>query len=56
MAAHEFPGQGVTALYKGKRVKLGSIAYCKAEAEALAVAEAYPDASLISSPRTRSLA
>jgi Cu2+-exporting ATPase len=47
MTAHEFPGQGVTALSNGKRVKLGSIAFCKAEAEALPVAEAYPDASLI---------
>jgi Cu2+-exporting ATPase len=47
MTAHEFPGQGVTALYQGKRIKLGSTAYCKAETEALAVAEAYPDASLI---------
>jgi Cu2+-exporting ATPase len=47
VTAHEFPGQGVTALVKGKRLKLGSIAYCKAEAEAEAVAKAYPDASLI---------
>ena len=44
---HEFPGQGVTALYLGKRVKLGSVAFCKAEAEAAAVAAAFPDASLI---------
>ncbi len=47
IAAHEFPGQGVTALVDGKRVKLGSIAFCKAEAEAAPVARAYPDASLI---------
>ena len=47
MVAHEFPGQGVSALYRGKRLKLGSIAFCKAEAEAARVAEAWPDASLI---------
>ncbi len=34
MVAHEFPGQGVSALCRGKRLKLGSIAFCKAEAEA----------------------
>jgi Cu2+-exporting ATPase len=47
ISGHEFPGQGVTALVNGKRLKLGSIAYCKAETEAAAVAAAYPDASLI---------
>jgi Cu2+-exporting ATPase len=47
MVGHEFPGQGVTALHRGKRLKLGSIAFCKAEAEAARVAEAWPDASLI---------
>ncbi len=47
MNGHEFPGQGVTALYLGKRVKLGSVAFCKAEAEAAPVAAAFPDASLI---------
>ncbi len=47
LTAHEFPGQGVTALVDGKRLKLGSIAYCKADAEAAAVAAAWPDASLI---------
>ena len=47
LAAHEFPGQGVTVLHEGKRLKLGSIAYCKAEAEAAAVAARWPDASLI---------
>ena len=31
----------------GKRVKLGSVAWCKAEAEAAPVAAAWPDASLI---------
>ncbi len=40
LAAHEFPGQGVTVFHEGKRLKLGSPAYCKAEAEAAAVAGA----------------
>jgi Cu2+-exporting ATPase len=44
---HEFPGQGVSALHQGKRVKLGSVAFCNAEAEAAPVAAAFPDASLI---------
>ncbi len=43
----EFPGQGVTALDHGRRVKLGSVAFCKAEAEAAPVAAAFPDTSLI---------
>jgi P-type Cu2+ transporter len=43
----EFPGQGVTALHHGRRVKLGSVAFCKAEAEAAPVVAAFPDASLI---------
>jgi Cu2+-exporting ATPase len=47
LAAHEFPGQGVTVFHEGKRLKLGSVAYCGAEAEAMRVAEAWPDASLI---------
>ena len=47
LAAHEFPGQGVTIFHEGKRLKLGSPAYCKAEAEAAVVAEQWPDASLI---------
>jgi len=47
MIAHEFPGQGVSALYRGSRLKLGSVAFCKAEAEAARVAAAWPDASLI---------
>ena len=45
--AHEFPGQGVTMLHDGKRLKLGSVAFCQAEAEAVRVADAWPDASLI---------
>jgi Cu2+-exporting ATPase len=47
LAAHEFPGQGVTVFHEGKRLKLGSAAYCKAEAEAAEVAAQWPDASLI---------
>ena len=47
ISAHEFPGQGVSALHRGRRVKLGSVAWCKAEAEAAPVAAAWPDASLI---------
>ncbi|MGO4870062.1 MAG: heavy metal translocating P-type ATPase [Roseiarcus sp.] len=47
LAAHEFPGQGVTVFHEGKRLKLGSAAYCKAEAEAAEVAARWPDASLI---------
>jgi Cu2+-exporting ATPase len=47
LAAHEFPGQGVTIFHEGKRLKLGSPAYCKAEAEAATVAAQWPDASLI---------
>ena len=47
LAAHEFPGQGVTVFHEGKRLKLGSVAYCTAETEAVAVAAAWPDASLI---------
>jgi Cu2+-exporting ATPase len=46
LSGHEFPGQGVSALHEGKRVKLGSVAFCKAEAEAAPVAAAWPDASL----------
>jgi Cu2+-exporting ATPase len=47
LAAHEFPGQGVTVFHEGNRLKLGSAAYCKAEAEAAEVAARWPDASLI---------
>ncbi len=47
LAAHEFPGQGVTVFHGGYRLKLGGVAYCKAEAEAAEVAAAWPDASLI---------
>ncbi len=47
LAAHEFPGQGVTLFHEGKRLKLGSVAYCRAEAEATEVAAQWPDASLI---------
>jgi Cu2+-exporting ATPase len=47
VSAHEFPGQGVSALFEGKRVKLGSVAFCDAGVEAAPVAAAFPDASLI---------
>jgi Cu2+-exporting ATPase len=47
LAAREFPGEGVTALYEGKPVKLGSIDFCEAQAQAAAVAARWPDASLI---------
>ena len=30
IAAHEFPGQGVSALHEGRRIRLGSAAFCKA--------------------------
>ncbi len=47
LAAREFPGQGVTAAHEGKPIRLGSIAFCEAEAEAANVAARWPDASLI---------
>src|SRR5271157_2629471 len=34
MSAQEFPGEGVSALWRGERIKLGSVAWCGAEAEA----------------------
>ena len=47
LAAHEFPGQGVTVFHQGRRLKFGSPAFCKAETEAAEVAARWPDASLI---------
>ena len=47
IAAEEFPGRGVAAGYRGEAAKLGSVAWCEAEAEAAPVAAAWPDASLI---------
>jgi Cu2+-exporting ATPase len=47
MNGWEFPGQGATALFEGRRFRLGSVAFCKAQAEAAPVAAAFPDASLI---------
>ena len=47
LAAQEFPGEGVTAFYEGKSIKLGAIRYCEAQTEAAAVAARWPDASLI---------
>ena len=51
LAAEEFPGEGVSALDQGALVRLGSPAWCGAEAEAAAVAERWPDASLIALSR-----
>ena len=47
LTAEEFPGEGVSALHEGTPVRLGSAAWCGAEAEAAAVAARWPDASLI---------
>lgn len=47
LAAEEKPGQGMLAHVDGRELRLGSLAFCGAEAEALAVAAAFPDASLI---------
>ena len=47
MVAEEHPGQGVLASRAGVTLKLGSVAWCDAGAEAKAVAEKWPDASLI---------
>lgn len=47
IAAQEFPGEGVSALYEGVAVRLGSVAWVAAEREAAPVAERWPDASLI---------
>ena len=47
LAAEEFSGRGVSALWRGQRIKLGSVAWCGAEAEAAPVAAQWPDASLI---------
>jgi Cu2+-exporting ATPase len=53
MTADEFPGRGVSATYRGEALRLGSIAWCEAEAEAAPVARAWPDASLIALKRER---
>ena len=47
LAAEEFPGEGVSAVWRGEPVRLGSVAWCGAEAEAAPVAASWPDASLI---------
>ncbi len=47
IAGEEFPGEGVSAVWRGETLKLGSVAWCGAEAEAAAVGAAWPDASLI---------
>jgi Cu2+-exporting ATPase len=45
--ATEEPGKGVRAVVDGREVRLGSLAFCDAQAEGAAVAAAHPDASLI---------
>jgi P-type Cu2+ transporter len=47
LPAEEFPGEGVSALWRAERVKLGSVEWCGAEVEAAPVAARWPDASLI---------
>src|SRR5208283_1588721 len=47
IAAEESAGEGVGALWMGESLRLGSVAWCGAEAEAAPVAAAWPDASLI---------
>jgi Cu2+-exporting ATPase len=47
LAVEESPGEGVSAMIDGRPVRLGSVAWCAAEAEAEAVAARWPDASLI---------
>ncbi len=47
IAGEEFPGEGVSAVWRGETLKLGSVAWCAAEAEAAPVGAAWPDASLI---------
>ena len=51
IAAEEFPGEGVSALHDGEQLKLGSVAWRHAEAEAAEVAARWPDASLIAFER-----
>ncbi len=47
LEAEEEPGLGVKAILDGKTLLLGRPSYCRAEAEADAVARQYPDASLM---------
>ncbi|MBV8105941.1 MAG: cadmium-translocating P-type ATPase [Hyphomicrobiales bacterium] len=47
IAVEEVPGQGVSALHCGERVRFGSVTWCEAEADAAPIAAAWPDASLI---------
>jgi len=47
IAGEEFAGEGVSVAWKNGVLKLGSVAWCSAEAEAAPVAAAWPDASLI---------
>lgn len=52
----EVPGEGVSSTFDGRTLRLGSPAFCDAEAEAAGVAERYPDASLIAFRDGRSVA
>jgi Cu2+-exporting ATPase len=45
--ARETPGHGVEAEHEGRRIRLGSPAFCGAEAEAAVIAARHPIASLI---------
>ena len=47
LAAEECPGEGVSALWRAEPLRLGSVGWVGAEAEAAPVAARYPDASLI---------
>lgn len=45
--AREIPGQGVSANSDGRELRLGSPAFCGAEAEAALLAASHPDASVV---------
>lgn len=45
--AREAPGEGIRACDHGQVLKLGSVAFCGAEAEADRLAEIYPEASMV---------
>lgn len=43
----EVPGEGIRACDHGQILKLGSVAFCDAQAEAAALTELYPDVSMV---------
>ena len=45
--AQEFPGEGVEGTFEGATIRMGSLAFCDASAEAGPVVARWPDASLI---------